>query len=197
MEPTAEQALMLVVQLAMGISLAACAGLRAFLPLLVVGLAGKLDVIPLSGSFEWLASTPALVVFGVAVVTEVLADKIPGVDHVLDLVQVWVKPIAGTILVASVLTDLSALQTAVLGIVLGGATAGSVHLLKSKVRLLSTVTTAGLGNPLISVAEDTGVLAASVGAILVPLLVFAVMLLVLAGFYLGLRKIARSLTPSA
>ena len=62
-------------QVAMGVGLAACAGLRAFLPLFVVGVAGRLDVLPLSEPFAWLASAPALTVFGAAVLTELLADK--------------------------------------------------------------------------------------------------------------------------
>jgi len=192
MELTAEQVLGLTVQLAMGISLAACAGLRAFLPLLVVGACGRLGFLPLADSFEWLASSPALVVFGVAVVTELLADKFPGVDHFLDAVQVWVKPIAGTILVASVLTEFSPLTKVVLGVVLGGSAAEAVHLLKAKTRILSTVSTAGFGNPLVSTAEDATALVGSVGALVVPLLVFVVVVVVLTMCGLAARRMWRS-----
>jgi hypothetical protein len=125
----------LALQVATGIGLAACAGLRAFLPLLVVGAAGRAGVVTLGASYEWLASWPALTVFGVAVVTEVLADKIPVVDHVLDLIGGVVKPAAGALLAASVLTDLTPLQSAVAGIVIGGGSAGIVHLIKAKLRL--------------------------------------------------------------
>ena len=74
----------ILLQVAMGVSLAACAGLRAFLPLLVVGAFGRLGFVPLTGAFEWLSSWPALAVFGVAVVVELAADKFPVVDHLLD-----------------------------------------------------------------------------------------------------------------
>jgi hypothetical protein len=165
----------LVVQIAMGISLAACAGLRAFLPLFVVGIFGRLGVVPLLDSFEWLASWPALIVFGVAVVTEVLADKVPVVDNLLDTVQLGVKPIAGVVLVASVLTDLEPLQAVVLGVVLGGPAAGAVHVLKAKTRLVSTAASAGIGNSVLSVSEDAGAVVGSVGAVFVPLLVLALL----------------------
>jgi uncharacterized membrane protein len=169
-EPTLAGISLLLLQIAMGIGLAACAGLRAFLPLFVVGLAGRLDVVPLTATFEWMGSTPALVVFGVAVVTEILADKIPVVDHFLDVAQSFVKPIAGTVLAASVLTELTPLQAAVLGLITGGAVSGVIHVTKAKVRLASTATTAGLGNPVISTLEDVGAFFGSLVAIWLPLL---------------------------
>ena len=52
MEGSLPQAAALIVQIAMGLSLAACAGLRAFLPLFVVGAAGKLDLLPLLRSLQ-------------------------------------------------------------------------------------------------------------------------------------------------
>ena len=94
-----------LIHVSMGIGLAACAGLRAFLPLFVVALAGKLELVTLSDSFAWMASWPALIVFGVAVVAEVLSDKFPIVDNLLDSVQIFVKPIAGALVAATVVED--------------------------------------------------------------------------------------------
>lgn len=170
----------LIAQVVMGVGLAASAGLRAFLPLFVVGLAARFDVLALSDGFAWMGGTPALVVFGVAVVVEVLADKVPVVDSFLDSVQVFVKPVAGTLLVASVVTDLDPLQTAVLGIVTGGTVAGGVQLAKAKTRVVSTLTTAGLANPAISVGEDVGSAVGTVASILLWPLAIVVMIGVLA-----------------
>lgn len=171
--------LALAVQVAMGLSLAACAGLRAFLPLLVVGVAGRLDWLALSESFVWLESTPALLVFGVAVVAELAADKVPVVDHALDAAQTLVKPIAGTLLAASVLTELRPLEATVLALITGGAVSETVHLTKAKLRLLSTAVTAGVGNPVISVAEDVGAGVGSLAALVVPLWIAALALVAL------------------
>ncbi len=85
-----EATLAVLAQIAMGLSLAACAGLRAFLPLFVVGAAGRLEWIPLTDSFAWMTSWPALLVFGFAVLTELLGDKFPLVDHFLDALQSFV-----------------------------------------------------------------------------------------------------------
>ena len=147
MEGSLAEAAALIVQIAMGLSLAACAGLRAFLPLFVVGVAGKFDLLPLLRSFEWLESWPALTVFGVAVVAELLGDKFPVIDNALDAIQIFVKPVAGVILMTCVLTELSPLQAAVLGLIAGSTAAGVVHVTKAKLRLASTATTAGIGNP--------------------------------------------------
>jgi hypothetical protein len=162
----------------MGIGLAAVSGLRAFLPLFVVGAAGRMDWVPLSESFNWLESTPSLIVFGAAVLIELTADKFPLVDHALDAVQSLIKPLAGAFVMATVVADWAPLYVTVLSIIVGGSAAGVVHLTKAKVRLLSTATTAGLGNPLLSASEDSVALAGSVGSILAPpLLLFALLLL--------------------
>ncbi|MDH3626102.1 MAG: DUF4126 domain-containing protein [Acidobacteriota bacterium] len=166
-------------QLSMGVSLAACAGLRAFLPLFVTGLAARLDWIPLLDRFEWLGSDATLVVFGVAVLLEVVGDKFPVIDNFLDSVALFVKPIAGTILAVAVVTELDPLLSVVLGIVLGGGVAGVVHVGKSKARLASTVFTAGLGNPVLSVAEDGVALAGVSVALWFPVL--AIVLITLIG----------------
>ena len=176
------------VQAAMGISLAACAGLRAFLPLFVVGAAGRMDVIPLTSHFNWLEGTPALVVLGVAVVTELLADKFPGVDNLLDGLQTLVKPIAGAVLMASVLTDLGPLQSAVLSLIVGGSVAGGVHAAKAKARLISSATTVGTANPILSFAEDVGAFVGSLTALIAPLLVALVLLVGLAMVLLLYRR---------
>jgi hypothetical protein len=178
----------IVAQVAAGIGLAACAGLRAFLPLLVVGACGRAGWLGLSGPFEWLATWPALVVFGVAVVVEILADKIPVVDHLLDVVQGVVKPAAGAALVVAVVTDLTPLQATVLGILGGGGTAAVVHVAKAKVRLLSSALTSGLGNPILSLMEDVVTGLGSVVAILAPLLVILFFLSALFVLFLLLRR---------
>ena len=179
MPETLIQGTELAAHVAMGIGLAACAGLRAFLPLLVVGLAGRLELVPLSESFDWLAEWPALIVFSVAVVTELVGDKFPLVDHALDALQIVIKPTAGAFVMATVVSDWSPLYLTVVWVALGGGLAGLVHLGKAKLRLLSTGVTAGLGNPVLSLGEDAGALVGSVGAVTLPFIVAGMIVLVL------------------
>jgi len=176
-DPALQQGTALALQIATGIALAASAGLRAFLPLFVVGVAGRMDWIPLAPSFEWLAGWPALTVFGCAVLFEIAGDKFPVIDHFLDSIQVLVKPVAGTVLAASVLTDLSPLEATTLALIVGGGVSEGVHLAKAKARLLSTATTGGVGNPVLSVVEDIVAGIGSLAAIVAPLVVLAVLLM--------------------
>lgn len=196
MEGGIAQATALIVQVAMGLSLASCAGLRAFLPLFVVGAAGRLDLLPLLRSFEWLESWPALTVFGVAVVAELLGDKFPVVDNFLDAIQLFVKPVAGVILMTAVLTELSPLQAAVLGLIAGSSAAGAVHVTKAKLRLASTATTAGIGNPFLSLLEDAGALIGSVSALVVPLVMILLLILAVILAWLAIRRWRRPAVQS-
>ena len=96
----------LVVAASAGIVLAASAGLRAFMPLLGIGLAARLLDWPVAPSLAWMASDAGLVTLGVATVLELAADKVPVLDHVLDLVHTVVGPLAGALVMFGVLGDL-------------------------------------------------------------------------------------------
>jgi hypothetical protein len=181
---------------AMGIGLAASAGLRAFLPLFVVGIAGRLGWVSLSPGFDWLAEVPALVVFGAAVAIELVADKVPVVDHVLDVAHGLIKPAAGGLVMATVVADLTPLYATLLLVAAGGTTAGAVHLTKAQARVASTATTAGIGNPVLSAAEDAISLAGSVASIAIPIAAALLVLAFLALAVIALVLLRRRIAPS-
>lgn len=175
-------------QLMMAVGLAASAGLRAFLPLLVVGGAARLQLIEVGARFQWMGSNAALTVLAVAVIVEVLSDKVPFVDHALDVVATMARPIAGAVVAAAPLTTLDPLTALVVGVILGGSVASGVHTAKSGLRLASTGMTAGLANPLVSVTEDAASLVGSIVSLLVPVVAFTLVLGVLYGFGRLLRQ---------
>jgi len=179
----------LIATIAAGTSLAAVAGLRAFLPLFVIGIAARNDLLPVSERFAWLESTPALVLFGLAVVFELLADKIPAVDHVFDAIGVVVKPIAGMASVAAVAADMDPMWRTVIALLVGGSVAGSVHIVKAKARLGSSLGTGGLANPIVSLFEDAVAVIGAILAVLAPLV--ALVLLIVAGWLVvkALRRV--------
>lgn len=145
------------IQIAMGLSIAACAGLRAFLPLLVVGLLGRSGYLELNPAFAFLGRTDALIVFGLATLVELLADKVVVVDHFLDGIATFIRPVAGTILAGSLLTHLDPLPAVSLALVVGGTPALTVHAGKSIARYKASLLTplhGGLGNTALSVGED-------------------------------------------
>jgi hypothetical protein len=179
--------------LSLGLALAATCGLRAFLPLFVVACLGASGHIALSAGFEWMGSPLALLGLGTAVVLEVAGDKLPLVDHFLDAAAVVVKPVAAMVATASVMTELDPVLTAVIGLVLGGTLASGVHLVKAKLRLVSSALTATIANPFISIFEDILALVATAMAFLAPFFVFAVAVAASAfGFRLWWRRKNRS-----
>jgi uncharacterized membrane protein len=154
----------------MAISLSACAGLRAFLPLAALSLMAQAGYVHLAHGFEWLNTWQALAVFGLATVLEILADKYPGLDHALDAAGLVIKPLAGALLATSLITGMHPLLAAVLGIVIGVTTAGTLHVARAKLRLASTALTAGLGNPVLSFADDGASIIGTVLAFAAPAL---------------------------
>lgn len=162
-------ALIGVSQLAMGFALAATCGLRAFLPLFTAAVLARMGYVSVGPSFAWIGSTPALIVFGSAVVIEIIGDKFPVVDHALDVAGLIVKPTAATLLAASMFTRVDPILAVVIGLAAGGAVAGGVHVVKSKLRLASTLLTAGTGNPILSVLEDLTSILSIALAVLLPL----------------------------
>ena len=183
----------IVPSLAMGIGLAACAGIRAWLPLLMAGGLARWGIIELGPSFQFISSDRALILFGVATVIEILADKVPAVDHALDTLSTVLRPAAGSLLAASVLWQVSDPLTALaLGVAVGAPTSLVPHAAKSLLRAASTTFTGGLANPFISVLEDLMAVALFVLTVLIPVVVAAV--LVLVGL-LVVRRLARR-TPA-
>jgi hypothetical protein len=162
--------------LALAIALAASAGLRAWLPLLLAGGLARAGVLDLGDSFSFLASNEALVLFGVATVIELVGDKVPAIDHALDAIGTPIRPAAGALLAASVLGTVSDPLTAlVLGTAVGAPSALVPHAAKTALRTVSTTLTGGLANPVLSFLEDAISLITFTLAVLVPALVVALL----------------------
>jgi hypothetical protein len=175
--------------LALGVALAACAGLRAFLPLLLAGLLARAGFLDLGPSFQFLASNRALVVFGVASVIEILGDKIPAVDHALDALGTPLRPAAGALLAASVLGRVSdPLVALALGTAVGAPAALVPHAAKSALRAASTTFTGGIANPILSLVEDAVSLVLFALAILVPIVVVGLLVIALVLISRTLRR---------
>lgn len=175
--------------LALALALAAAAGLRAWLPLLVAGGLSRLGVADLGASFTWLGSVPALAVLGGATVIEVAGDKIPVVDHFLDAIGTVIRPLAGALAAAAALVQIHDPMIAlVIGLVVGAPVALAPHVAKATLRGVSTGTTAGLANPLLSAVEDGVAFVVAVLAFLVPLLA---LLMVVGGVWLVWRWVRR------
>ena len=177
----------------MGFALAACVGLRMFLPLFAAGVLARMGLLELGAKFQWMASTPALVVFGSAMAFEILADKIPGLDHALHAAEAFVKPVAATVLAASLLPQLDPATAMVVGLIAGGTAAGVVQVARGTTRVASTMLTGGLANPLLSLTDDAMATVGVALSFIVPLIAaLGVVVMIVAGAWFLTRRRARS-----
>jgi hypothetical protein len=160
----------ILLSLALGISLAAATGFRIFLPLLILGLAVKGGYMPVSAGFEWVATTPALLMFAVAAIVEIIAYFVPVLDNLLDGVASPLAVGAGIAVTASVLGDVPPMLKWTLAIIAGGGAAAATQSATTLLRGTSTVLTGGLGNPALAMAEIFGAILLSLLAILLPYL---------------------------
>ena len=160
--------------------LSASAGLNAYIPLLVVGVIAHYfpNTLALNTPWNLIANPWILILLGILVIIEMLADKVPAVNHINDLIQTVVRPAAGAIAFAAsakVVTDINP----ILALACGLLVAGSVHAVKAvAVRPAVTATTAGVGNIPVSIAEDVVAFITSVAAIIIPLVMGIILLVI-------------------
>jgi len=177
----------LLVAFMLGIGLSAAVGFRVFLPMLLVGLGGKLGLLHLASGFDWLQADLALVVFAVAAGLEIGAYFFPWLDNLLDMVAQPAAVIAGTVLMASAMFELAPWLRWIVAVIAGGGTAGLLRSATAGVRLGSTAATGGLVNPVLASVETGVSTVLTVLAVVVPVLAF----ILVVGLLLGVRRLVR------
>ncbi|MBV9103137.1 MAG: DUF4126 domain-containing protein [Candidatus Eremiobacteraeota bacterium] len=177
-------------QYALAYALTTTAGLRALLPLALLSIAAHFGYVHPPAPYQWLGSLPVTIALAAVALAELLADKIPIVDHGLHFVQVLTKPAAAAILVGGTVHPQS--QNVLVALMIVGAlNALGVHALSSGIRVGSTATTAGIANPFISTAEDGAALATGIIAFVAPVLAAALALILVLLVVTVLRRVYR------
>lgn len=167
-----------LLSVALGLGLAAACGFRVFVPFLVVGFAVRGGHLAVSPGFDWVAADAALIAFGVATALEIGAYYVPWLDNLLDAVATPAAVVAGILVSASVIVDMSPLLRWTLAVLAGGAAATTVQAVTVAGRQLSSVATLGFGNPVVSTAEAGGSVLLAVLSIVVPLAGLALVLVI-------------------
>jgi hypothetical protein len=185
-----------ILSLGIGVGLAAATGFRVFIPLLMLGVAGRFEWLQLSEGFSWLASIPAIAAFSIATLVEVSAYYTPVIDNFLDVLAGPLAIAAGVLTTAAVTADMPPVLRWSFAIVAGGGTAGLVQGITSIVRLKSTVFTAGLGNFLVATLELLASVIASLIAILLPVIAIAAVGILLIVFIVSRKKLRGERAPA-
>ena len=178
-----------------GFGLSASAGLNAYIPLLIVALLGRFtDLIKLKSPWDTLTNEWIIILLIGLSVIEFFADKVPLVNHVNDLIQSFVRPVAGAILFAASARVISDIHP-VLALAAGLLIAGGVHAAKAgALRPAVTTTTGGLGNVAVSTLEDITATGLSLLSVLLPILVGIILLPILAIIaWIAIRRSRRTI----
>jgi len=170
-----------------GVALSATCGFRVFIPLLAVNIGTRAQdangqpLIELAGGFDWLSSDIAMMIFLVATLFEIAGYYIPWIDNLLDTIASPASIAAGTVITASFITGMDPWLQWLLGVIAGGGAAGAVQATTVVARASSTVTTGGLGNPIVASVETSGAFLGSALSILVAPFAIALFVLLLVG----------------
>ena len=187
-----------------GIALSATCGFRVFVPLLAVNIGTRAKdadgqpLIELAAGFDWLSSDIAMMIFLVAAIFEIGGYYIPWIDNLLDSVASPAAIVAGTLITASFITGMDPWLQWLLALIAGGGVAGAVQATTVVTRASSTVTTGGLGNPIVSSVETSGAFLGSALSILAaPFAIGVFVLLLGSGLWIWFRRRNRELNEAA
>lgn len=178
-----------ILSICLGIGLASASGFRVFLPMFALSLASYFNIIPLNESWAWIGGIPALISFGVAMIFEIFGYYIPFVDILLDTVATPLAAVAGFVIMASTVVDISPTMTTILAIIAGSGSASAMQGLTTTTRLASSVKTAGIGNPIVSTAETGTAITLSSLAIFLPIVAIVLVVIIFGLIYWIYKKI--------
>jgi len=178
--------------------LSASAGLNAYIPLLVIALLAKFtNLIHLTSPWDALTNWWSIGILVVLCLIEFFADKFPAVNHINDILQTVVRPIAGAIAFAAsahILTNIHPLVSLVAGLLI----AGGVHAVKAvAIRPAVTAATAGAGNVPVSFAEDITATIVSILSIIVPIVIACLLIMLTAWVIWLLWRRGRQLSKTS
>jgi hypothetical protein len=181
--------------------LATSAGLNAYIPLLAMGLLARYShLVTLPDSWRWIANPWVLLILCVLLAVEVVADKVPVVDHVNDVVQTFVRPTAGGLAFGAasgaqtvMVTDPAKFFTSHqwVPIAAGAILSLTVHGMKATARPVINATTVGFGAPVASTVEDVFSTVMSVVALLLPVLIVVMLVAMVLAFVALVRRRSR------
>src|SRR5512136_1676702 len=166
-----------LVSFLLGIGLSAAVGFRVFVPMLIVSLASMAGVIRLAPGFQWMGTPVAALVFAVATLVELLGFLVPWVSNALDSIATPAATIAGMIMMAAVLTDMSPVARWALAIIAGGGVALTVQGATVVTRAVAAGATGGVANPIVAILEAIGAFIVTVTTIIMPMIMGMIILI--------------------
>ncbi len=163
-----------LIAFSIGIGLAAACGFRIFLPPLILSLAARFEWVEIGADMLWLGDTWVTLILAAATLVEIGAYYIPWLDNLLDTIATPAAVVAGSSVMAASLDGMHPALQWSLAIIAGGGASGTMQVGTVAIRALSTASTGGLANPLVSTGEAGACLACSLLAVFLPVLALVV-----------------------
>lgn len=174
------------------------AGINAYATLLVFGLLARWQPSMFHDELaKFFASTPVLIVVAILYGIEFVADKVPTIDHVWDVIHTFIRPVAGALVAFAAVSNQIPRGAVIIATILAGGVALGAHATKATLRGASTLSTAGAANPILSLIEDVFAFASALIAILLPWLVLVVIAVVTVFFIVLYRRVRTAQPPNA
>jgi Domain of unknown function (DUF4126) len=193
MPDSSQNPIALITTLFAALGLSSTAGIRAYLPLLALGIASDAGLVQLQDSFKDLGSPAVLFIVAILVVGEFIVDKVPVIDHISDLVHTVIRPISGAVIMAGTANPISQ-QHPWIAALIGAVLAFAFHGAKAATRPAVSATTAGVGNPIVSIIEDVAAVLVSLLLLFAPIIGFILILLIAVTFLRFVSRIFRKLS---
>jgi len=172
-------------------------GINLYGTVLVLGLIQRFHWAQLPGDLSYLAHPWVLITAGVLCAVQFVADKIPAVDSVWDLIHTFIRIPAGAILAAAAVGHLDP-KIRLLALLVGGGVALSSHSTKTVTRLAANTSPEPVSNILLSLLGDAVTLGGALLMAIHPAVLFVIVLiavvlsaLLVRRLYRGMRRLFR------
>lgn len=143
-------------------------GINLYATVLTLGLLQRWNLAHLPGDLSILSHTWVIITAASLFAVQFIADKIPAVDSVWDVVHTFIRVPAGAILAATAFAHFSP-EIRLMALLIGGGIALTSHSTKTATRLAANTSPEPVSNVLLSLAGDGVTIGGSVLAVSHPL----------------------------
>ena len=167
-------------------------GINLYATVLTLGLLQRFGFVTLPGDLGYLGHTWVLAAAGALYAIQFVADKIPAVDSVWDVIHTFIRVPAGAVLAATAFAHFDP-GVRLLAFLLGGGIALSSHGAKTATRLAANTSPEPFSNIALSVAGDVLTVGGTLLMAIHPIVWIAIVAIALVVSIIVIRWIARSL----
>ncbi len=157
-------------------------GINLYATVSVLGLLQKFSAIKLPGGLEVLDNWWIIGIAGGLYIVEFIADKVPYVDSVWDVIHTFIRVPAGAVMAYSATTEMNS-AVVVVATMLGGGLALSSHGTKAALRAGANLSPEPVSNWVLSIVEDIIAFVGAILSVIAPILI-AIVLIVFGIFFI-------------